>query len=96
MKPLIMLLLLLFTFPSAAALADIEESLGRSLVKRSLNKKIIVTPRRTWTEHRAGDTGIDRIIVSCPTDPKRRKQESTRDYRERLREFDFQSLARCR
>jgi hypothetical protein len=95
MKPILLVLLSVLSFPSALVFADIGESLGRDLVRRSLNKKIIITPHRSWTEHRAGDTGIDIIIVPCPPEPKKLKKESARHYKERLREYTIQST-RCR
>lgn len=95
MTTIIAFLLFLCISPTGTAFADVQESLGRDLVKRSLNKKIIITPRGSWTEHRAGDTGIDRIILPCRPEPKKRKKESTRNYRERLREYGVQST-RCR
>jgi hypothetical protein len=77
----------LWTFSSQVVYAsDLEQLLGRDLVKRSLNKKITVTPRGSWTEHRPSGTGIDRhIFSSCPTQPKRWKNESWSAYQKRLR-----------
>ena len=75
-----------FSFQPVYA-SDLEQWLGRDLVKRSLNKKITVTPRGSWTEHRPGGTGIDRhIISSCRTQPKRGKNESWSRYQKRLRD----------
>jgi hypothetical protein len=75
-----------FSFQPVSA-SDLEQWLGRDLVKRSLNKKITVTPRGSWTEHRPAGTGIDRhIISSCRTQPKRGKHESWSRYQQRLRD----------
>ena len=74
-----------FSFQPVSA-SDLEQWLGRDLVKRSLNKKITVTPKGSWTEHRPAGTGIDRhIISSCRTQPKRGKHESWSRYQQRLR-----------
>ncbi|MEX2490915.1 MAG: hypothetical protein WD425_04050 [Nitrospirales bacterium] len=65
---------------------NLKEWLGRDLVERSLNKRIVVTPRGSWTEHRPTGTGIDRhVISSCPDLPLRQPGERYQDYQQRLR-----------
>jgi hypothetical protein len=69
------------TFSVSTVFASgIQESLGRDLVARSLNKRIIVTPRGTWTEHTGGNTGIDVITRVCVVTGKKKQKKYSKGF----------------
>lgn len=77
------LLYIIWPAPAKAGQRDLER-IGLGLVQKSLNKRVVVTPRQSWTEYQPGRTGVEYRVIICP-----RGRERDRNERRQYSEANF-------